>query len=372
MPYIGNSPANIGNYQIVDDISASFNGVLTSFALTASSLAINPAKSGQLLVSINGVLQEPDDTGTEGFLVSGSNIVFSSAPATGSTFWCVFQGQNVDIGIPSDDTVGLTQLSATGTPNTSTFLRGDNTWVIPTDTDTTTTLSVAANILTYTDEDGLATNIDLSLYLDDTNAAYIASGSLNGSTGVATFTRSDATSFDVNMSAFLDDTTVTVNNTLTSTSTTEALSAAQGKALNTRVLLNDAKVSNVAHPLVETAVPVGALFTDTIYTHPATHPASMLTGALPAIDGSALTGIDALPTQVTHAGKYLGTDGTTASWNTLDTDANSTTKGLYEHANTIAANYSITAGNNALTAGPITINTGVSVTVPTGSTWVVA
>jgi hypothetical protein len=241
-----------------------------------------------------------------------------------------------------------------------------------TDTDTTTTLSVAANILTYTDEDGLATNIDLSLYLDDTNAAYITAGSLNGSTGVATFTRSDATSFDVNMSAFLDDTTVTVNNTLTSTSTTEALSAAQGKALNTRVLLNDAKVSNVAHPLVETAVPVGALFTDTIYTHPATHPASMLTGALPAIDGSALTGIDALPTQATHAGKYLGTDGTTASWNTLDTDANSTTKGLYEHANTIAANYTIATGNNALTAGPITINTGVSVTVPTGSTWVVA
>ena len=123
---------------------------------------------------------------------------------------------------------------------------------------------------------------------------------------------------------------------------------------------------------VLTNVPVNALFTDTIYTHPATHPASMLTGALPAIDGSALTGIDALPTQVTHAGKYLGTDGTTASWNTLDTDANSTTKGLYEHANTIAANYTIATGNNALTAGPITINTGVSVTVPTGSTWVVA
>jgi len=45
---------------------------------------------------------------------------------------------------------------------------------------------------------------------------------------------------------------------------------------------------------------------------------------------------------------------------------------LYEHANTIAANYTIATGNNALTAGPITINTGVSVTVPTGSTWVVA
>jgi hypothetical protein len=29
---------------------------------------------------------------------------------------------------PSQGTVGLTQLSATGTPSTSTFLRGDNSW----------------------------------------------------------------------------------------------------------------------------------------------------------------------------------------------------------------------------------------------------
>ena len=128
MSYIGNSPANIGNYQIVDDISSTFNGVLTSFALTAATQTINPAKSGQLLVGINGVMQEPDDTGTEGFLVSGSNIVFSSAPATGSTFWCVFQGQNVDIGTPSDGVVGTAQLSATGTKSGTTYLAGDNTW----------------------------------------------------------------------------------------------------------------------------------------------------------------------------------------------------------------------------------------------------
>ena len=111
MSYIGNSPANCGNYQIVDDIASSFNGTTTSFALTASSQAITPVKSGQLLVSLNGVLQEPDDTGTDGFKVSGSNIVFSSAPASGSTFWCVYQGQNVDIGTPSAGTVGTTQMS---------------------------------------------------------------------------------------------------------------------------------------------------------------------------------------------------------------------------------------------------------------------
>ena len=128
MAYIGNSPANVGNFQVVDDISSTFNGTLVTFALTALTLPINPAKSGQLLVSINGVLQEPDDTGTEGFKVSGSNIVFSSAPATGSTFWAVWQGQAVDIGTPSDGTVGVAQLSATGTASSSKFLRGDNTW----------------------------------------------------------------------------------------------------------------------------------------------------------------------------------------------------------------------------------------------------
>jgi len=160
-----------------------------------------------------------------------------------------------------------------------------------TDTETTTTLSIATNILSYVDELGATTNLDLSLYLDDTNLAYIASGALNGSTGIATFTRSDATTFTVDLSALLDDTSVTVNNTLTSTSTTEALSANQGKVLKgladgleTRVALNDAKVSNVAHPLVETAVPVGAVFTDTVYTHPTQHSISEITNLQAELD----------------------------------------------------------------------------------------
>jgi len=82
--------------------------------------------------------------------------------------------------------------------------------------------------------------------------------------------------------------------------------------------------------------------------------------------------VDALPSQSGNSGKYLTTNGSAASWAVLDTDANTTTKGLYEHAHTISSNYSITSGNNAIAASPITINSGVSVTVPTGSTWVIA
>ncbi len=81
--------------------------------------------------------------------------------------------------------------------------------------------------------------------------------------------------------------------------------------------------------------------------------------------------VDGLPSQSSQSGKFLTTDGSNSSWATIAT-GNTTSNGLWEHSNTITSNYSITSGNNALTAGPITINTGVSVTVPTGSTWIIA
>ncbi|MGY8866368.1 MAG: hypothetical protein ACKVJK_12180, partial [Methylophagaceae bacterium] len=95
--------------------------------------------------------------------------------------------------------------------------------------ETVTSIGIAANVLTYTDENGNDTTIDLATYLDDSNLARLTSGSLNGSTGLATFTRDDTTTFTIDMSALLD--AITLNNTLTSTSTTEGLTAAQGKAL---------------------------------------------------------------------------------------------------------------------------------------------
>jgi hypothetical protein len=45
--------------------------------------------------------------------------------------------------------------------------------------------------------------------------------------------------------------------------------------------------------------------------------------------------------------------------------------GIYENNAEISANSTITAGSNGLSAGPITINTGVTVTVSTGSSWVI-
>jgi hypothetical protein len=45
--------------------------------------------------------------------------------------------------------------------------------------------------------------------------------------------------------------------------------------------------------------------------------------------------------------------------------------GIVVNSKTITASYSIPSGSNASSAGPITVNSGVIVTVPSGSRWVV-
>jgi len=46
-------------------------------------------------------------------------------------------------------------------------------------------------------------------------------------------------------------------------------------------------------------------------------------------------------------------------------------EGYVENAATVTVSSTITAGNNAMSSGPVTINSGITVTVPSGSRWVV-
>ena len=60
-----------------------------------------------------------------------------------------------------------------------------------------------------------------------------------------------------------------------------------------------------------------------------------------------------------------------SAWVNGTVGGNTTTSGLYEMANAITTDYTIGTGNNALSAGPITINSGISVTIPSGSRWAI-
>ena len=49
----------------------------------------------------------------------------------------------------------------------------------------------------------------------------------------------------------------------------------------------------------------------------------------------------------------------------------SASNGLVENANTVSANYTIQTNYNAMSAGPVTVNSGITLTIPSGSNWVV-
>ena len=88
--------------------SATFNGTAYRFVLSNP-----PTSAQQLIVSINGVIQKPN-SGTsqpsEGFAISGADIILSAAPATGSDYFIITQGSAVSVGTPSDNTVSTAKI----------------------------------------------------------------------------------------------------------------------------------------------------------------------------------------------------------------------------------------------------------------------
>ena len=75
----------------------------------------------------------------------------------------------------------------------------------------------------------------------------------------------------------------------------------------------------------------------------------------------------AVPDQTGHAGQFLTTDGTTADW----ANTGAINDVFWENAQTLATSYSIPANKSAVTAGPVTLGSNVTVTLGTNSRWVV-
>ncbi len=147
-------------------------------------------------------------------------------------------------------------------------------------------------------------------------------------------------------------------------------------SINTAIAANTAKTTNATHTGEVTgssALTIADNVVDEVNLKVSNTPTNgyFLSAQSGDTGGMTWAEVDALPSQTSNSGKYLTTNGSAASWAVLDTDANTTTKGLYEHEHTIDADYSISSGSNALSASPITISSGYSVTIPSGSTWVI-
>ena len=117
MAYVGQAPKT-GAYQILDDISGSFTGSTPGpFNLTVSGTAISPGNEQSCLISISGVLQDP-----AAYTISGSQITFTSNPASTDTFFGTVLGNTFDIGTPTDATVTAGSLATTF------FVKNNQTW----------------------------------------------------------------------------------------------------------------------------------------------------------------------------------------------------------------------------------------------------
>ena len=113
MAYIGQSPS-VGEFKKLDDIAGSFDDTTTTFALTSGSATINPGSAQSLLISVDGVLQEPGVA----FVLSGSNIIFTAAPNTSSTFFGIQLGTVGQVGTPTDDTISTAKIQANAVTTT--------------------------------------------------------------------------------------------------------------------------------------------------------------------------------------------------------------------------------------------------------------
>ena len=102
MPYIGRGPSKSGAFRILKDFSASFDGSATSFAIQdTNGTALSVATPQNLMIAVDGVMQEPGSA----YTISGTNIVFGSAPADSATFWGVELGDIGGTSVSSSDQI---------------------------------------------------------------------------------------------------------------------------------------------------------------------------------------------------------------------------------------------------------------------------
>ena len=94
--WISFSAASSSQIKVLDDISGSFTGIAFTFALTSSSISISPPNKQSLIINLGGVIQDPSDD----YSVSGSNIIFSTAPSSALSF----SGVSLGPAIPVTDT----------------------------------------------------------------------------------------------------------------------------------------------------------------------------------------------------------------------------------------------------------------------------
>ena len=348
------------------------DGVNTKFKATHSNgTKAKISRAAQITLSINGVVQQP----TAGYSIeSDSTIVFSSAPEATDKIFASFIGEVAASFDLSDNTVdeftanGSTTtftLSKTVSSNNDLLVTLDGVTQYPNTQSTTRAYSVVENVLTFTSAPAAGVIIQ-ARHIGFGGASSQSVTGFYGRTGNVSLKNTD--NVDVNNLTAAGTVTVTGDLNVSGDLTYDETVSRN---------LNVTGVATVASGIVSTGdFKIGTATTlsqDNIFT----------TGIITASGGVDAIGIMSAgisqATGIITALNFIGT-GNTVLYNQATSTVDisiagggggavgaGTDKVFYENDQTVTQSYTISAGKNAMVAGPIAVASGKTITIPSGS-----
>ena len=359
-------------------LNLAFDGVNTKFKATFNNgTKAKISRAAQLSLSINGVLQQPQDTTTPtvGYgIEADSTIVFSTAPESSDVIFGSFIGEVAASFDIADNTVD--EFTANGSTTTFTLSKTvsssndllvtlDGVTQYPTTQSSTRAYSTTDNTITFTSAPAAGVIIQ-ARHIGFAGASSSAVTGFYGRTGNVSLKNTD--NVDVNNLTAAGTVTVTGDLNVSGDLTYDETVSRN---------LNVTGVATVASGIVSTGdFKVGTATTisqENIFT----------TGIITASGGLDAIGIQSaginMAVGVITALNFVGSGNTflyDASNKTIDISiagggggavGTGTDKVFYENDQTVTQSYTISAGKNAMAAGPIAIASGQTITIPSGS-----
>ena len=353
-------------------LKIAFDGVNTKFKATHSNgTKANISRAAQLSLSINGVIQQPQDTTTPtvGYGVEAdSTIVFSQAPEATDKVFGSFIGEvaasfdladnTVDEFTANGSTTAFT-LSKEPPSNNDVLVTLDGVTQYPNTQSNTRAYSVTDNTITFTSAPAAGVIIQVR---------HIGFGGASSQTITGFYGRTGNVQLKSTDNVDVNNLTVAGNLDVTGDITYDETVARN---------LNITGVATVASGIVSTGdFKIGTATTlsqDNIFT----------TGIITASGGVDAIGIMSAgisqATGIITALNFIGT-GNTVLYNQATSTVDisiagggggavgaGTDKVFYENDQTVTQSYTISAGKNAMVAGPLAVASGKTITIPSGS-----